>query len=266
MVHFNNGLHSLGTDPKAWETSLRAAFDLLKAEGHGAKTVWATSTPLKDPDLTAKAQALNAVAAKVVAEYGFPTDDLFALMDPQDRNKLWTDTFHYNEQGRDMQAKQVADAVRPLLAGWVASAAASPVKNADFEGEGGWSLYPPKPENGSFELSTEGAHAGKRAAKVTVLQPGLQFHQYAPVLVAGATYTMKYWARAAQPSKLTVHVRTQKPPYVFYGNHTVDVTTDWQEFGTTFTLPADYKPGEHVLFFNLGTVGMCWIDDVMITP
>lgn len=120
VIHFNNGLHSLGTDLGEWETALRAAFERLLTDGRGARIVWATSTPLKGPDLTAKARALNAVAARVTEELGLPTDDLFALMDPQDRERFWTDTYHYTEAGRAMQAAQVAEAVRPLLAGWAA--------------------------------------------------------------------------------------------------------------------------------------------------
>lgn len=123
VVHFNNGLHSLSTDRKEWEAGLRAAFDLLKAKGRGAKIIWVTSTPLKDPELTAKSRELNAIAARVVQEYGFPTNDLFALMDPMDRAKLWSDTFHYHAEGKKMQAKQVADAIRALLGGKVATTA-----------------------------------------------------------------------------------------------------------------------------------------------
>ena len=114
VVHFNNGLHSLNTDRATWEAALREALKVLQEKGKGAKVVWASSTPLKDPALTAKAKELNAIAARVVAEAGLPTDDLFGLMDPQDR-ALWSDTFHYHEAGRRLQAKQVAESVRKLL-------------------------------------------------------------------------------------------------------------------------------------------------------
>ena len=39
VIHFNNGLHSLGTDRAAWEASLRAAFALLVEQGQGASGV-----------------------------------------------------------------------------------------------------------------------------------------------------------------------------------------------------------------------------------
>ena len=269
VVHFNNGLHSLGTDQKEWATALRGAFDLLRDKGQGAKIIWATSTPLKDPTLTAKAKALNETADPIVKEYGFPVDDLFGLMDPQDRAKLWSDTFHYTTEGREMEAKQVADSIRPLLPAVPAPApgtapANGPVRNGGFESDGGWSQYPPKAESGSFEFSADQPHSGQRAAKVTVLQPGYQFYQHGPVLEPGATYQLKYWVRAGQAAKLTAHVRTQKPPYKFYGDQTVDVTTAWQEFSTDLAVPAGYVAGEHVLFFNLSTPGTYWLDDVRL--
>ena len=125
VIHFNNGLHSLDTDRAAWEASLREVVRTLKEKGRGAKLVWASSTPLKDPALTAKAKELNAIAARLMQESGIPTDDLFGLMDPQDR-ALWSDTFHYHEAGRRLQAKQVADSVRPLLPPAPAPAPAAP--------------------------------------------------------------------------------------------------------------------------------------------
>lgn len=271
VIHFNNGLHSLDTDRTAWEAALRAAFELLKQDGQGARIIWASSTPLKDPALTEKAKTLNAIAARVVAELGCPTDDLFALMDPHDRDKLWSDTFHYKTEGREMQAAQVAESVKPLLAGWKppAAPAAKPVpagqvvKNADFEGNGSWQVYPPNGASGSFELVTDGARAG-RAAKVTVTKAGLQFYQHGPAFTPGTTCTLKYQARAEQPAKMQVHLRTQKPEYKFYGDHKVDLTDQWQEFSARIEVPADYQAGLHVLFFNFPTPGVYWLDDVRV--
>lgn len=125
VVHFNNGLHSLSSDRQDWETCLRAAIKLIKAKGKGAKIVWASSTPLKDPALTAKAQELNAIAARVMAEEGVPTDDLFALMDPLDREANWSDTFHFKGEAKKMQAKAVGDCVRNALGAGKASDAAA---------------------------------------------------------------------------------------------------------------------------------------------
>lgn len=114
VIHVNNGLHSLDTDRAAWAAALREVVAVLRTRGGGARLIWATSTPLRDPALTAKAQALNAIAAEVMDEAGLPTNDLFTLMDPQDR-ALWRDVFHFGDAGRQMLAERVAEAVRAAL-------------------------------------------------------------------------------------------------------------------------------------------------------
>lgn len=123
VIHFNNGLHSLTSDRGEWEAGLRNALRLIKEKGKGAKIIWATSTPLKDPVLTEKARELNTIAARVMRAEGIPTNDLFGLMDPLDRNKMWTDTYHYNADAKKMQAAQVAESIRSALGGKTASQA-----------------------------------------------------------------------------------------------------------------------------------------------
>ena len=109
VIHFNNGLHSLLTPPEDWEKGLRAALRLIRAKQPKARLVWASSTPLKDKASTEKVKIRNAIAAKVIAEMGgVATDDLFALMNPLDREANWRDTYHFNEGPIVQQAKQVA--------------------------------------------------------------------------------------------------------------------------------------------------------------
>jgi hypothetical protein len=131
VVHFNNGLHSLSSDRQDWETCLRAAIRLIQAKGKGAKIIWASSTPLKDPALTEKAKALNAIAARVMIEEKIPTNDLFSLMDPLDRSTHWSDTFHFKPEAKKLQAKAVGDCVRQALGvGKASTAAAAAALNA----------------------------------------------------------------------------------------------------------------------------------------
>jgi len=262
VIHFNNGLHSLGTDRAEWEAGLRAAFDLLKAEGHGAKIVWATSTPLKDPVLTEQAKELNAIAAKVVAEYGLPTNDLFALMDPQDRDKLWSDTFHYHAAGRDMQATQVAATIQPLLADWQppAGADAGLVKNAGFEGAGDWSTYPPKPEAGGWELDQVNPHGGAQAAKITRSRPDSQIHhtgrpateQVRHADLVGGRPSGKDSCPIAEQSLLCVLLDV-----------TVNLTTERQHYRTQKLFRQITEPRIMFCSFN-SRGGTYWVDDLSI--
>ena len=116
VVHVNNGLHSLGTKPEAWEKGLRAALALIRERQPQAKIVWVSSTPLKDPKLTAKAKKLNEIGRKVAAEFTKDVDDLFALLDPLDRETNWSDTFHHKGPVREKEADQVAASVLNVLA------------------------------------------------------------------------------------------------------------------------------------------------------
>ena len=112
VVHFNNGLHSLGTPTDDWAKGLEAALKLIREKQPSARIVWATSTPLKDARKTAKARELNAAAADVVKRLGnIATDDLFALLDPLDREQNWSDTYHHKPPVRQKEAEQVAASV-----------------------------------------------------------------------------------------------------------------------------------------------------------
>jgi len=116
VVHFNNGLHSLGTPTDAWAKGLRAALELIRKKQPWAKIVWCTSTPLADEAKTAKSRELNAAGAKVVAELGgIATDDLFALCDPLDRGTNWSDAYHFRSEAKALQSDQVAESVLSAL-------------------------------------------------------------------------------------------------------------------------------------------------------
>ena len=116
VVHFNNGLHSLGTDNEAYARAFREALELVRRKQPGAKVVWCSSTPLADSAKTGKCRELNAAAAKVVAGLGgIDTDDLFALCDKFDRKKDWRDVFHFRPEAIERQGDQVAASVLSVL-------------------------------------------------------------------------------------------------------------------------------------------------------
>jgi hypothetical protein len=285
VVHFNNGLHSLGTDPADWEKGLRDAFALIREKEPQAKIIWGSSTPLKDPDRTQKAIALNEVAAKVCQELGIPTDDLFALMDPLDREKDWADTYHFRGPAKQMQAKQVADVIRRALGVGKADATAAadtlrkaetetgpdgklktsvPTKaiaNSSFEKTNGWGLYPRKPEAAEFSIDPE-----EKAAKVVVRQKHVQFYYHRPAFVPGSRVELSFRIRSLEPAPVNVYIRTQKPPYVYLGKTVVSVSSEWQTLRVPITFPEDYKAGENVLFFTFPEAGTYWLDDIQGIP
>jgi len=111
VIHINNGLHSLGTPTGDYARELETALRLIRRKQPNAKIVWATSTPLKG-ERTKKVRELNAAAAAVVARMdGIATDDLFALLDPLDRDANWADEYHHKGDARKMTANKVTEAI-----------------------------------------------------------------------------------------------------------------------------------------------------------
>lgn len=118
VIHFNNGLHSLGADPATWANSLRQALKTIRARQPQAKIVWCTSTPLKDPSKTAVVKKLNAAAAEVVKDPALgvvAVNDLFSLLDPLDRQANWSDVYHHKPPTVNKEAAQVAASVLKAL-------------------------------------------------------------------------------------------------------------------------------------------------------
>lgn len=111
VVQFNNGLHSLSRPPEKWAPALREALLLVRRMQPQAKLVWATTSPLKQPELSERARALNAAGAKVVAELGgIVTNDIYAFLDPIDREANWKpDGFHHQPPLQKKLAHHIAE-------------------------------------------------------------------------------------------------------------------------------------------------------------
>ena len=116
VIHFNNGLHSLGTATKDWTKGFHAALSLIREKQPEARIVWCTSTPLTSDKNTAKVRELNAAGAKIVERMGgIETHDLFALLDALDREANWRDEFHHKPHMREKEGMSVAKAVLAAL-------------------------------------------------------------------------------------------------------------------------------------------------------
>ncbi|NMD86390.1 SGNH/GDSL hydrolase family protein [Victivallis vadensis] len=115
LIHFNNGLHSLTTDRAEWEAALRNTFRMILDKLPGIRLMWCASTPLTDPELTAQAVELNAIGARVAAEFNLPADDLFSVMNPLDRKEFWCDKYHFTPAAKELQGDAIAQALKPFL-------------------------------------------------------------------------------------------------------------------------------------------------------
>lgn len=127
VIHFNNGLHSLGTDPVARTNALRRTVALIRELQPQARLVWCTTTPTTDATKTAKVETLNAAARVVLSGTTKETatqrtmsdsalgpirvDDLFTLMNPLARSSYWIDEVHPNEAGKTVEGARVAASI-----------------------------------------------------------------------------------------------------------------------------------------------------------
>jgi lysophospholipase L1-like esterase len=122
VIHFNWGLHDLkiGDDGvrqvpiDKYEQNLRELVARLKQTG--ARLIFASTTPVPDAKVSparvnSDVIAYNKVAAKVMAEAGIPTDDLYALAMPKLAAIQLPANVHYTPEGYKTLAEQVAECI-----------------------------------------------------------------------------------------------------------------------------------------------------------
>ncbi len=135
VIHFNWGLHDLKhvqpdsrknsnnfnhprqAEPQIYRTNLVKIVEQLQTTG--AKLVFATTTPYPDGVKPARAPidalVYNDIALQLMIEKGIQINDLYALSENKLEQIQLPKNVHFNEQGRKLQAAQVAKVIQPLL-------------------------------------------------------------------------------------------------------------------------------------------------------
>lgn len=121
VVHFNNGLHGWGYSEEEYQKSFPQLVATIRKHAPKAKLIWATITPVRVAGnvaqiakSTERVKARNKIAADYVAKEGIPVDDLYGLVEshPEYASK---DGVHFNRQGIDVEAEQVAKHVLAIV-------------------------------------------------------------------------------------------------------------------------------------------------------
>jgi hypothetical protein len=122
VIHFNNGLHGFQLSETQYEAGLRQLVALLKQLAPDARLIWCQNTPIVDAqDVTKLAGGnevvvrRNGVAMRVMQELSIPIDDLYPLMADRPEYRTTGDGYHYNAQGKTVQADSVARAVTEMM-------------------------------------------------------------------------------------------------------------------------------------------------------
>jgi len=117
VIHFNNGMHGWKYTEAAYGNSLPQLVEALRAKSHGAKLVWATTTPVHAADsggaTNPRIDQRNAESLHTMQRFHIPIDDQHALMAAHD--DLHNGSVHYTEAGSAVQAKQVQQIIEKLL-------------------------------------------------------------------------------------------------------------------------------------------------------
>jgi hypothetical protein len=108
IIIFNNGLHSLSTDKKAWRKAFSLAMDYLARRVPATRVVVLNSTPKRDGDPRVK--ELNQLAESVAKEKNLAAADIYSLCVNWNK-KEWSDRYHFNKKGRQQQAEFVANVI-----------------------------------------------------------------------------------------------------------------------------------------------------------
>lgn len=121
VIHINNGLHGWGYSEEQYRDGLARTLETLSEHGQGAKIMWATTTPVREKsdlkvfaDRTDRVRKRNMIAAELIKGRGVVTNDLLSFVESHPE---WasTDGVHFNGQGNEALAAQVAERVLPFL-------------------------------------------------------------------------------------------------------------------------------------------------------
>ena len=120
-IHFNNGLHGWGYTEDQYRDGLLRTVAAVKQHSGDAKFIWATTTPMRESsdlqkfsERTDRVKVRNKLAAEIMKQHEVPTNDLFEFVkDHADWQS--TDGVHFNANGNEGLAKQVAESVMKHL-------------------------------------------------------------------------------------------------------------------------------------------------------
>jgi len=119
VVHFNNGMHGWAYTEPQYRAAFPGLFQTLRSMWPRAKLIWATTTPVR-PDAKTGAtnpriDERNAIALSLIHGSDIAIDDEHALM--LKHADLYQDAVHFNEEGAEIQASQVAAGIQAALSG-----------------------------------------------------------------------------------------------------------------------------------------------------
>ena len=120
VIHFNNGMHGWQHSEAEYRKAFPELLKTIRAHAPHAKLVFATTTPLKESKPADSSAASderiaerNRIARECLRGKDVAWDDLYAPM--RAHPEYHSDNVHFNNQGIQIQAGQVAQSIDPFL-------------------------------------------------------------------------------------------------------------------------------------------------------
>lgn len=121
IIHINNGLHGWAYTEDEYKDGLQLLLKVLRRGAPNAKLIWCMTTPVrvKDnvelfADNNARAIERNKIATDVMKKNNIPVNNLYDVV--VDHPEFFSnDGVHFNNEGKEVQAKAVADIVTKYL-------------------------------------------------------------------------------------------------------------------------------------------------------
>jgi hypothetical protein len=120
VIHFNNGMHGWQHSEAEYQKAFPELLKAIRAHAPAAKLIYATTTTLKE---SKSADALapsderigerNRIALECIRGKDVAVDDLNALV--RGHPEYHSDNVHFNGEGIQIQARQVAASIKPLI-------------------------------------------------------------------------------------------------------------------------------------------------------
>jgi hypothetical protein len=118
VIHFNSGIHGGAHPPEEYGKALQALVQQLHQLAPNATLIWAQTTPTRDSPSDGRPQnprisLRNQTAQQIMSQAGITIDDLNAPM--TGHPEYHSDNYHFKPEAVDIQAAQVAAAIKKAL-------------------------------------------------------------------------------------------------------------------------------------------------------
>lgn len=123
VIHFNNGMHGAGYSEKEYAKYFPQYLHTIISNSHGAKLIWATTTPermgqdfARFTPFNKRIEARNKIADALCRKAGIPIDNLYAVLrhHPEYYSQRGGGV-HENTPGQKAEARSVANSILRAL-------------------------------------------------------------------------------------------------------------------------------------------------------